>query len=207
MLNICHLPLETETKAIDIAIKHINKTLLEIVSYYMDDYDLDVVKSFFPRYYKGKYKSFLERIIEKLRSDDFNDLNMLERYVLMSAIHYYHEDEDDVIYSLDVANTVFKENQTKNFECTLVNTLHIHPIEDAYERMVVLTSAINEAHDIDEDDPAFAVEYIMKSLEDISDYESILFEDVDYELLDDYTPEQLAVFSSQNPQLGIDIIS
>ena len=73
--------------------------------------------------------------------------------------------------------------------------------------MVVLTSAINEAHDIDEDDPAFAVEYIMKSLEDISDYESILFEDVDYELLDDYTPEQLAVFSNQNPQLGIDIVS
>lgn len=180
MINILSLDSNESTELI---IKnHINKSLADIVSSELALFeDIDYIPSYFPKWFNGDKMSILRGIVNKFNSKDTQELNILEKYVLYSLISSMYEDTD-CDYSLDIALEVIEND--KSFDYANVN-----PIKNPMDRLIVINSIIEEGNKLRDTNETIS-DYLtnkMRVIEDLSCLCDLIFEDIDFELLDELT--------------------
>lgn len=202
MIHIYNLP-TMDKKATKICEKHIHEWLIAGIDFYLDlcsgDEDFrdeflhsDTYKSNFPKGFSDDRIEALRNIKKMIETPYIINLSMQEKYILMSCLKDYYDDFEEE-YSLDT-----KTN----------DILNIAIISDKKDRQYVLNALTDEAKAMaaeeGETDYTDALEYLMGNIEDLTRYSYTCFEDCDYELLKDYTVQELA----NNPisrELGMDI--
>lgn len=202
MIHIYNLP-TMDKKATKICEKHIHEWLIAGIDFYLDlcsgDEDFrdeflhgDTYKSNFPKGFSDNRIEALRNIKKIIETPYIIDLSMQEKYILMSCLKDYYDDFEGE-YSLDTkANDI----------------LNIAIISDKKDRQYVLNALTDEAKAMateeGENDYTDALEYLMGNIEDLTRYSYTCFEDCDYELLKDYTVQELAD-SPISRELGMDI--
>lgn len=201
-------------RAYKIALKHVHENILAGIGYMHDsaifneEYKKDIETDSwdcFPKWYpKNKRWDLINNIIFKVQAKEEYELSDLEKFVLMRALVDYYEDYSNK-YTLKIANKTWKkENSSK----PSFGALNIKTIENAYDRMCVLTNIIENItkYELCEDVKEIydAVEYYMAQIEDLTRYPD-MFEDDDYEFLGQFTPAQMKIIAKTHPEIGIDV--
>lgn len=228
MITIQNLQVE-DAKAREICMKHINKQILSGIGYFIDmcDEDAEYKKTFlndigyadlFPKGFQGDRYAELCYIKDIVEGGIVYNLSPSQKYVLMSCLASYYEDNEDE-YTLEFADKVFKTEvlrasmspMSKIFEQGEIS-LNVIPIEDMHERFYVLSKMAETIHNFLKDNPeedtegAFGsiLESYMGDVENLMNYASVCFDDEDYELLGEATREELLA-DPASAQLGLDV--
>lgn len=202
MIHIYNLPTMDE-KARKICENHIHENIMAGVDHYLYLYkmDKDFRKEFsygklyadnFPKGFSGNRIRELKEIKKIMDAPYIIELSMQQKYILMSCLKDFYDGFEDE-YSLDIDAD---------------DILNIATILNDNERLYVLNALTDEAKAMaaeeGETDYTDALEYLMGNIEDLTRYSYTCFEDCDYELLKDYTVQEL-VNSSISRELGMDI--
>lgn len=202
MIEIKNLHCDDD-KAYDICVKHIHEHITSGIDYYIDQCDSneewlkdfqtdDCWKTCFPKGFTGDRLEELKRIRSLIESEEIVDLTMPEQYILMSCLRDYYDNEPQK-YTLELAarNCALNGRYSEGIE---LNIQAIPNVEDRFHvLMAMMDTSLRTCEEAGEDivDLSGDVEYSMSLVEDLSRYDDVCFEDVDYLLLADLTLEEL----------------
>ena len=212
-----------DSKAFDICEKHINESILAGVNYYIDTYgneaDKETMREFeentafadiFPKGFKGSRLSALEKIRDLIQAERVVELSAKDKFILIHCLRDYC-DVHSTPYSIESATKALFEEDNSDIG------LNIVPIKNIEDRFYVISKVALEAHNITNDliDSGLSTsgnndefydtfESHMGDIEDLSRYVEVVFEDMDYEMLNDYTRRELRD-SGMKEALGLDV--
>lgn len=205
----------SDTKAYEICVKHINKSITAGVNFLInmckDNVDAYADKfrksseyaNLFPKGFEGDRLETIEHIRDMIECEEEMKLSLAEKYILMACLEAYYKDckkEYTLENAAEVFETEVKMKFFKGIKGVAIKgktSLNIFTIADIQDRLYVLSKMTDEAfkvallEDEEKESLDFILTYLMSEIEDLSHYKYVCFDGNEYELLGQNTKEEL----------------